>query len=138
MLFAKALSMCAAVGITTVGVLVMSPDHASARGRPIVVTSSSENLIVRRVSYADLNLASATGEKVLNRRVGSAVGSLCREATGSDTRSLNVSISMIRCSDQAWTGARPQIERALQRAHEIAATGSSAIAAVAITISLSE
>jgi len=137
MLYAKLLSMCAAVGITTVGVLLISPD-ASARGRPIIVTAPAQDVVVRHVGYADLNLASATGEKILNRRVGSAVGDLCDEATGGDNRSLHGTVNMMRCNSEAWTGARPQIARAIQRAREIAFTGSSAIAATAITISLPE
>jgi UrcA family protein len=116
--------------------MLMSPDYASAARRPIVVTAPAQDLVVRRVSYADLNLASFTGEKILNRRVGSAVGDLCNESTGGDTRSLHGTVNMMRCSKQAWTGARPQIARAIQRAREIASTGSSTIAATAITISL--
>jgi len=135
MLYAKALSMCAAVGITTFGVLLMSPD-ASAK-QPIVVTAPT-HLVVRHVSYADLNLASASGEKILNRRVGTAVGDLCLEATGGDNRSLHGTVNMMRCKSEAWGGARPQIASAVQRAREIAFTGSSTIAATAITITLPE
>jgi hypothetical protein len=45
---------------------------------------------------------------------------------------------MHHCSGLAWDGARPQILRAVQRAREIAATGSSSIAAAAITITIPE
>ncbi len=43
---------------------------------------------------------------------------------------------MKSCDTSAWGGARPQIARAVQRAREIAATGSSTIAAAAITIAV--
>jgi UrcA family protein len=138
MLYAKILMMCAAGAITTGELLLMAP-HASAR-QPIIVTAPlPEDLIVRHVSYADLNLASEVGVKRLNRRVGSAVKSLCNDATGGpNIRSLGTNIEMIQCSVSAWNGARPQIDRAVRRAQEIAATGSSAIAAAAITISMPE
>jgi hypothetical protein len=41
-----------------------------------------------------------------------------------------------RCRGYAWRGAKPQIASAIERAQQIAATGSSTIAAVAITIAL--
>jgi UrcA family protein len=132
---AKIVSLCVATAITAGGFFVVSPP-ASAR-QPIVVTGPSrEDIVVRRVSFADLNLASTSGEKTLNHRVGGAVTSLCIEAVGPDTRSLSSTIANMRCTRQAWDGARPQIASAVQRAREIAATGSSAIAATAITISI--
>jgi hypothetical protein len=45
---------------------------------------------------------------------------------------------MMKCDNRAWGEARPQIARAVQRAHDIASTGTSPIAAAAITISLAQ
>jgi UrcA family protein len=132
----KVASMCVATAITAGGLLIFSP-QASAR-QPIIVTAPSADLVVRHVSYADLNLASERGEKVLNRRVGSAVTSLCIEAVGPDTHSLGSTIANMRCASGAWDGARPQIARAVERARQIAATGSSSIAAAAIVITIPE
>lgn len=134
MICAKIVSLCVATAITAGGLFVVSPP-ASAR-QPIVVTAPAEDMVVRRVSFADLNLASTAGEKTLNHRVGGAVTSLCIEAVGPDTRSLSSTIANMRCTRQAWDGARPQIANAVQRARDIAATGSSAIAATAIVISI--
>jgi UrcA family protein len=134
MICAKIVSLCVATAITAGGFFVVSPP-ASAR-QPIVVTAPAVDMVVRRVSFADLNLASMSGEKTLNRRVGGAVTSVCIEAVGPDTRSLDSTIANMRCTRHAWNGARPQIASAVQRARQIAATGSSSIAATAIVISI--
>ena len=135
--YGKLLAMCAAIAISSGGLfLVASP----ALGRsPIVVTAPQpENLVVRRVSYADLNLAAAAGQSALNGRVAGAVRDLCTEATGGYDSSILLRYNMQSCSREAWSSARPQIAQAVQRAQEIAFTGTSSLAAVAITISLPE
>lgn len=139
MIIAKIVSMCAATAITAGAIVVMAP-HASAAQHPnLVVTAPADaDLVVRHVSYADLNLTMDRGVQVLNHRVGSAVSSVCIEAVGPDTHSLGSTIANMRCTRSAWNGARPQIARAVQRARDIAATGSSTIAASAIVISISE
>lgn len=125
--------MCAAVAITAGGLfLVASP---AAAKRPIVVTGNPD-LVVRHVSFADLNLASFAGENTLRHRVRGAVKDVCLEATGGNTGGAPYKINMVNCSASAWDGANPQIAAAVQRAREIAATGSSNIAAAAITISI--
>ena len=134
--YAKELTMSAAVMVTAASLFVVA-SPASGKSRPIVVTAPSE-VITRHVSYADLNLATAPGEKTLYRRVGGAVSDVCEEAVGGDNGSLEFRFSMHHCSGQAWDGARPQIVRAVQRARDIAATGSSNIVAAAITITISE
>jgi UrcA family protein len=134
MTYRKTLAMCAAVAITAGGLAVIVPP-AFAKNRTVVVTAQ-ESQVTRRVSYADLNLAAASGEKILHHRVGSAVGDLCNEATGGQDGTVRIKLEMKYCSTSAWDGAQPQIDRAIQRAREIAAKGSSSIAAAAITISL--
>ena len=132
----RAMSLYAAIAVTSGGLfLVTSP--AFGRSAPILVTASPpEEIVVRHVSYADLNLAADAGQRTLNRRVGTAVSSLCGEASGGNDGSTSFRYSMIRCSNGAWSDARPQIARAVQRAQELAFTGKTAIAAAAITISL--
>ena len=92
-------------------------------------------LIVRHVSYADLNLATKEGAKILDRRVGSAVSDVCVEANDGDNGSFDFKVGMLRCSASAWNQARPQIDLAVQRAREMASTGGSAISVAAISIS---
>ena len=134
--YVRAISFCAAVAITSGGLFIMG-SPVFGRTAPIMVTSPPwEEVVVRHVSYADLNLASAPGQQTLNRRVHSAVTDLCNEATGGSDGSILFRFSMMKCSSEAWNGARPQIDRAVQRARDIAYTGTSTLAAAAITISL--
>ena len=134
MTYQKTLAMLAAVAMTAGGLAAMSPS-AAAKGRQIVVTAPSDEL-VRHVSYADLNLASVDGQTTLNGRVDGAVADLCSEATGARDGNARLAVAIRFCAIGAWDGARPQIARAVQRARDIAATGSSTIAATAIVIAL--
>lgn len=136
MTFSKMLSLVGAVAITAGGLFLVAPP-ASGKSRPIVVLAP-ENVVVRHISYADLNLASAPGERTLVRRVSGAVSDLCLEATGGNDGSFSFKSTIMQCDNRAWGEAHPQIRRAVQRAHDIASTGTSPIAAAAITISLAQ
>jgi len=134
--YVRAISLCAAIAVASGG-LFLAASPALGRGGPILVTASPpEEIVVRHVGYADLNLAAAPGQKTLNRRVGGAVSDLCTEAAGGNDGSTAFRYSLIRCSNSAWNDARPQIARAVQRAQELASTGQSSIVAAALTISL--
>jgi UrcA family protein len=130
----KFLTACAAVAIAVGGVTVLAPP-ASGRVQPLVVTANAD-IITSRISYLDLNLASAPGQLTLNRRVEGAIGNLCTEATAAYDGNFRTGIANRKCRNSAWDQARPQIARAVQRANEIASTGASTIAASAITIAL--
>ena len=65
-------------------------------------------------------------------RVGAAVRDVCEESTGPNAIMWFES----RCHRFAWNGATPQIEQAVRRARDIAATGYSSIAPVAIRIAI--
>ena len=111
------------------------PTSATAKDNPVLVTAPTE-LLVRHVSYADLDLALPAGVSTLNDRVDFAIGDVCTEANLGDNGSFSFKSGMMKCSNEAWSGARPQIASAVQRAREIATAGSSPIAAAAITISI--
>jgi len=96
---------------------------------PAVVVVANPDLLTRRITYADLNLASLPGQASLNRRVAYAVSSLCHEATDGP-RSL-YSLANRLCGESAWKQARPQISAAVDRAGDLALTGTSPIAAAA-------
>lgn len=131
MTYSKLLGMLAAVAVTSAGLFAFTAP-VSAKGKPIVVVArQAEDVPTRRVSYADLNLASLSGEKMLTRRVTGAVRSVCNESVG-DGGNVH---DYFDCRSFAWAGARPQMTLAIQRARQIARAGSSSIAAVAITIS---
>jgi UrcA family protein len=130
--YGKSLAACGAVLIASVAVgLVASPVHA--KPLRVVVTAPSPDQVTRRVSYRDLNLTLASDQRTLNRRVGSAVRYVC-----ADSYATSLPFSGPKCRSYAWDGARPQIALAVERANQLAQTGSSSIAAVAITISAPE
>lgn len=96
---------------------------------PIVV--STEPVPTERVSYADLNLASADGVERLTNRVRRAVTHVCAPHYSRDTL-----VDYTDCKSFAWSGARPQMDLAIQRAQQIALNGTSSIAPVAILIAV--
>jgi UrcA family protein len=119
--------------VASVFLLAAGPAFAG-QGQPVVVYGEQPaNVRTERVSYADLNLATAEHQKILNNRVSSAVKHVClyRESVGRMFES-----SYDYCADGAWDVANPQIAQAIARAHEIALNGKSSIAAAAITISV--
>ncbi len=123
--------MCAAASATAVVIGGAASAALAQQHGPTttVVGRSSEDGMSVRVSYRDLNLASAHGEKVLKRRVGGAARHVCEpDGFGVSDHSFG------NCVSYAWKGARPQIALAVQRAREIAVTGTSSIPLVAISI----
>jgi UrcA family protein len=109
---------------------------AVAKSAPILVNAPPDEIVTRDVSYADLNLAAPAGERALMSRVGSAVNGLCNDVAGGRDGSFTVNLAQTRCVNTTWHQARPQIDLALQRAREIASTGTSSIAATAVMIAV--
>jgi UrcA family protein len=123
-----------ASALATAVMMGVAAAPATAREQPVVVTATDPaDVVTREVGYADLNLASAVGENKLAQRVHHAVSEVCLEAVGVRLGYFSQTAS---CKDNAWQGASPQIDRAVQRARDIAANGWSAIAPVAIKISV--
>ena len=85
--------------------------------------------LTERVSYADLDLATSYGVETLTYRVRGAVNRVCSPLDQRVTFAEHG-----ECRSFAWNGARPQMQQAVARAQQIASTGSSAIAPVAILI----
>jgi UrcA family protein len=133
----NAANAAAAIFLSSAGVaMVLVPQPLEARSpsaKPVVVTAPERDTdtVRRSVYYGDLNLASMSGEKMLNERVASAVRGVCREITGPNA-DLHIDMA---CRWEASAFARPQVSDAVQRAREIASTGKSSIAAAAIVIS---
>lgn len=126
---------CGAALIASVAVgAVASP--VSAKSPAAVVYAPDPERVTKRVSYADLDLASEAGAKSLNRRVRSAVSNVCLRTVGNDTGPERFTFHS--CRSFALSGAKPQIASAVQRSREMAATGRSSIAAAAIVITLPE
>lgn len=128
----KILSISAALAVTG-GSFVLFAAPAAAQSRQLVVTAPSEDVLPKReVKYADLNLTAKTHQATLARRVRAAVRDVCEESYGR----MPPHHRDQECRATAWNGAEPQIDRAIQRARDIAMTGESSIAAAAITISV--
>ena len=131
-----ALSKLAAAAVT-IGGLFLPFSSATAKEGPVVVTAPEPaDLVVRRVSYGDLDLALPDGRSTLRDRVGFAVGDVCAEANLFDNGSPEFKTGLLKCSNAAWSSARPQIARAIQRANHIAARGWSPVATATISISV--
>ena len=132
----KLLSFSAAVVLAS-GVFMLVAPPAYGKERPVIVVANPD-ILTRHISFADLNLASLSGERTLNSRVVGAINGLCSEATGGEDGSFMTTLANRKCSNSAWSQARPQIAQATQRARDIAFTGVSPIAAAAITIDLAK
>jgi UrcA family protein len=114
-------------------VVVLAGAATAALAQPpsttVIGPRATEEVRTARVSYRDLNLASARDERILNRRVGNAVVDVC----STDINHF-YDLGYPKCASGAWRGARPQIALAVRRAHEMAAYGTSSIPMVAIAI----
>ena len=118
-------------GLAGGAALVLLSGIASAAPRDIEITARAvdPDLRVEYVLHRDLNLASAADRKALKTRVSQAVGRVCEPY-----EPPLVSMDYNRCRRGAWDGAEAQIDVAIRRAEQIAATGSSTLPAVAIAI----
>ena len=125
---AKHLLAASAAVLASGSALLLAAGTAHAKD-VTVYAESNEEALTRTVSYADLNLVERAGQKTLDRRVGRAVRYVCEPL---DTPGIDPLHSA--CLDYAWTGARPQMARAIERAQQLAATGTSSIAPVAIAV----
>lgn len=131
--YSRTLAMCGATLVAAVAIGTVAYPVEARAGPTVEVVAHPEDYVTRHLSYADLNLAVPAGERTLNRRVDSAVTDVCNEAIGG----RSTSFAYRGCNSEAWRGARPQIALAVQRAHEMATTGTSTIAAATITVSVS-
>jgi UrcA family protein len=111
-------------------ILLVSPASAGPRDVTVTARAPDPDQLQRRVSYRDLNLAAADGQRTLHQRVRRATAFVCNPlfSGGSFDRDY------YNCRDNAWDGAEPQMALAIQRAKEIALAGSSSIPPVAIAV----
>ena len=116
--------------VTGAALALLAAFSAPASAREVTVLAPPpEDHLTERVSYADLDLATDPGIKTLTFRVRGAVKRVCAPL---DQRVTFAEHS--ECRSYAWNGARPQMERAVARAQQIAMTGTSSIAPVAISV----
>ncbi len=91
---ALAATACAAATLTA-----LAPVPASAADIDVVAPET----VTVRISYADLNLASAAGRARLDRRIAGAARSICGSAFATD---LNMSALVSACRADAIASAR--------------------------------
>lgn len=111
----------------TVALLIGVASAAMARQVTVVGEKIDPNVATERVSFSDLNLASKADVSLLKRRIGGAVHRVCLQTNPATTYG--------GCKYDTWHEVRPQIALAVNRAQQMAATGTSTIAPVAIVIS---
>jgi UrcA family protein len=111
--------------------MLAAPTAAIAQERPVII-NADPNVRTEHVSFASLDLAKPSDQKKLHFRVAGAVERVCLRDVGRDGLQDR---GYFTCERNAWDGATPQIANAIARASEIALTGTSSIAATAITVS---
>lgn len=111
--------------------LTMAAGVAEARSAPVEVIGQriEDDQLSHRVAYGDIDLAADSGQKRLDRRVRQAVSIVCAPLDGTNLRTKQQA-----CRSYAWQGAKPQMARAIERARQLAATGTTAIPEVAISV----
>jgi UrcA family protein len=113
----------------------VTAEAKSGSQRPVVVVAEPEAMpSTRRVAYADLDLATQVGERALVRRVRSAVDAVCEEELGPSP----LVYSERACRMFTWNDTRPQVDRAIARAHGMAAARSPGIVAATIIVRAAE
>ena len=119
----------------TASLLISSAAFAAGQNAPVVVKAEPlENTRTEHVSFADLDLNQRKDEKKLNLRVAGAVKRVC---LFENSRMGLQDNGYYSCADDAWGQARPQIAQAVDRAKQLAMTGTTSIAATAISINIS-
>ena len=91
-----------------------------------VVTAPIDREFTERVSYADLDLATNDGRKMLFRRVRSAVKNVCSEMLGPATTYYQEHAD---CRRATWSDTRPQMNLALDEARNGSRQAKSGVAA---------
>jgi UrcA family protein len=112
--------MCAATWFAITATLspVQAQEPGENQGQEIVVTGkkSEKDVVTQAVPIGDLDLATDTGAKEMEKRVASAVDYICAIPA---VIGYYKQKSEAPCRDEAWTGARPQMENAMQKARAV-------------------
>ena len=80
----------------------------------------ADDVPTRHVSFADLDLSTAGGQRTLVRRVKLAVSKVCDEAAGP----LPSIYAKQECWKSTWAESQPKLNAAVERSRQLAATGS--------------
>ena len=119
------------LGVAIAASLGGSPAQAGTTDGPVVVVAEPEPAATRRVSYADLDLTSAAGEKTLIRRIRTAVKQVCAVEVGP----MSLFYVEYSCRKLTWRDTEPLVNSAISHARQMAGGGRSDIAASVIVVS---
>ena len=113
-----------------VGVLLVSaaaqPAYSQASRDVVVQAQTNPDVLTATVNFSIKDIRSLAGQQALIRRVRQATYEVCPEYAAEFTG------DSIYCRRFAWAGAKPQIDRAIERATTMADTG----APMSITIGI--
>lgn len=114
-----------------VGVLLIAATAQPAYSQPdrdvVVQARPDPDALTTNVSFTISDIRSLAGQKTLIRRVRDATNEVCPT-----DNSYFLEPERVLCRDNAWAGAKPQIDRAIRQAMSMADTG----AAMSITIGI--
>ncbi len=129
-------SVTLAVATLTSMVLGSTAAVAGTPGERVTVTAprTADETSVR-VSYADLNLALASDQSRLDRRVGSAIRDVCGASDYYAARTLTNFAHYRICTAKASDSAQSQMAAAIARAQNQFAAGGNDVASTAILVS---
>jgi UrcA family protein len=126
-MYSKFIALTASIAMTATGITLLAPP---AFGKTPVLAATPSDRAVGHVSYADLDLTSIGGENALRARVNTAVRNICARLADRSSGTF----AEADCRSASWKDVDPQIERAVQRARELAAAGTSPIPPVTIAL----
>ncbi|RIX31509.1 UrcA family protein [Sphingomonas edaphi] len=86
---------------------------SSLSAQPVVVRANPENLPTIRVSFADLNLASTSGQSRLKHRIGRAAADVCEY--NHSRMPLEEELDALGCFKQARAGGLLQMNDILEK-----------------------
>ena len=105
--------------IAGAGVIFVSA-AAAAEEQAIVITAPKfphgHELANKKVTFGDLNLATAAGQTELDKRVALAINEVCPDALGNVPHYQRQDAAA--CRKYAWSKAKPQMKDAIAAAKE--------------------
>lgn len=119
----KAPTVIAAL-LTGIAAISTAAPLAAAQNAQVTVYGEALSLPTERVAFADLDLASASGQARLQHRVGGAIERVCDIDLGRDGLQDRGYYS---CAGNAWDTAAPQIAEAV-------ATGKTSLGAAILVV----
>jgi UrcA family protein len=88
----------------------------------------------KRVNFADLDLTSRPGQRMLVTRVKGAVSVACKDMLEQPAHPS----SDMSCRIATWRDTRPQVNRAIARSRELALAGHTRVALMGIAVTVSK